>query len=470
MAIQFPEFNRISFDEANPLLMGIGRGQQLMQNFMQFPQDLRAKILANQIAQVQAQYAQPMAEQGLIKETQANQYNPRIWESEIGQRNAESALNREKAKYYGPDIQSQMAYRAAESGKLGKETEWYDREAAARNAFNNAQAQKAEADARINQAKVDFFNKRFASNQGNDSYAAGEQVSQQPSNQSQGYGAPSQQPVGNFGISIPTPTNDDIANKMFFGMDTYTDKQKQAYANIDNQNKEYMKEITNSVSAANQSQKAKQAVANFNNAMDKAHLTGPYWGTTPSSGWRTGLHPFTDLTYDQIADNAAANVIPGAMAEIKEAMGQGKFSVVDMQAAQKMKFDRTLTTDARANVTNFMNGVLTRMDEKPKFYQTVYSGKNVDKQTADLLWQNYQQSFPVYNDKGEYQESNMNNWPLYTTPKAIASVQATGAYKPSAAEMNTFMMNVPDKNGVYHIMPVKKGQVETFFRKGAKPI
>lgn len=90
MGIQFPDFQRISFDEANPMLVGAERGQKFMQNAIQFPQDMQTKILANQIAQVQAKYADPMAKEGLTAAQQANQWNPKIWGSEIGLRGAQA--------------------------------------------------------------------------------------------------------------------------------------------------------------------------------------------------------------------------------------------------------------------------------------------------------------------------------------------------------------------------------------------
>lgn len=90
MPIQFPDFGRISYDEANPLFKGMEQGQKLTQGFMQFPQDMQAKILANQIAQVQAKYAEPMAKEGLTAAQQQNQFNPRIWNSEIGLRGAQA--------------------------------------------------------------------------------------------------------------------------------------------------------------------------------------------------------------------------------------------------------------------------------------------------------------------------------------------------------------------------------------------
>jgi|GEM_PF-3512353 hypothetical protein len=91
MPIQFPDFQRISFDEANPWLVGAERGQKLTQSGMMFPQELQAKILANQIAQVQAKYAEPNAAAALKTAQQHNIFDPRIWESEIGLRGSQSS-------------------------------------------------------------------------------------------------------------------------------------------------------------------------------------------------------------------------------------------------------------------------------------------------------------------------------------------------------------------------------------------
>lgn len=101
MPIQFPDFQRLSFDEANPFLVGAERGQKFTQNLLQFPQDLRAKMLANQIAAVQAKYAEPLTQADLEK---AKLYN----------------------QYYGKDIESQIGLRGAQAGNLGAETRKID--------------------------------------------------------------------------------------------------------------------------------------------------------------------------------------------------------------------------------------------------------------------------------------------------------------------------------------------------------
>jgi len=162
MPIQFPDFNRISFDEANPLLTGMSRGQQLMQNFMQFPQELRAKMWANQIAQVQAQYAQPMAEQGLLQAKQKTEYDPKIWESEIGLRGAQTGLTNQQSKYYAPNIQSEIALRQAQTQGVPSEI-----------ALRQAQAQQAQQEANITQMKGNYFKNRLMGNSSQGNMPAG---------------------------------------------------------------------------------------------------------------------------------------------------------------------------------------------------------------------------------------------------------------------------------------------------------
>lgn len=98
MPLQFPDFQRIGFDEANPWLQGAARGQKLMQSGMMFPQDLQSKILANQIAQVQAKYIEPITQAELQKSQLLN-------------------------KWYGKDMASQLDLRSAQSKNLGAEAQ-----------------------------------------------------------------------------------------------------------------------------------------------------------------------------------------------------------------------------------------------------------------------------------------------------------------------------------------------------------
>jgi hypothetical protein len=468
MPIQFPDFQRISFDEANPWLVGAERGQKLAQSSMMFPQDMQAKMLANQIAQVQAKYAEPMAQQSLTAAQLSNKWNPKIWQSEIG-------------------------LRGAQAGKLGKETQWYDKEAQARVNLEGAQTAGLNAEAGMNKLKLDFLKSTLQpqSNQGGSSSPAGggdmSGGAGMPSNAGSasapsagsGYSTPSiQSPASNtiYGIDTPTLTKQDIANKMLMGIDTFTPRMENAKKQQQDQYSQYQKTLSETIQEANSAQKAKQVLAMFNNAMDNTGMKGPYWGSTPSEGWRTTYHPADSVKNAQIADNAVSNLLPGAITELREAMKSGQFSVADLNAASRMKVSRTMDNDTRRTQTQWLNGIYDRFDEKAKFYSSMGNPRTgAQKANADMLWEQYQREFPLIKEKFDkngnpigvdYQGTSLGNWPLYTTPRAIASIQATGTYKPSAAERNTFMMQLPSGE----VVPIKKGKVESAFRKGARPL
>jgi hypothetical protein len=460
MAIQFPDFQRISFDEANPMLVGMERGQKLGQSAMMFPQDMQAKILANQIAAVQAKYAEPMAGQALTKAQQENQWNPKIWQSEIG-------------------------LRGAQTGLANQQTQWYGKKTASDIALQNAQTQQASIEAQQNLLKLNYLKAQLGQNGQTGAAAAGGgggmgQPGMQPTGgsspamgggaatQPQGMQAPAS-PNGIYGIQTPQLTQADIFNKMMLGMDTFTPKMENAKKQQQDQYDQFQKGLASSIQEANAANSMNQAISVFNQAMDKSFYKGSRLGHAPSSGF---LSPPGDLSPEQTADRSALQMLPSAIETLKDAMGSARFSNLDMNMASKMKFDRTMTDDARATQTQWVNGVNDRIMEKSKFLSTLGNPQSGAKKTdADLLWSAYQQDFPLISSDGKsYQGSNLGNWPLYTTPKAIASIQATGTYSPSKSEKNVFMMNVPDGKGGYVQMPIKKGKVESAFRKGAKPL
>ena len=91
---------------AYDLMKALSSGQQFGQKQQMFPEELREAQLLNAIKKVQAQYAEPNAKQALIKAQQENEWNPQIWKSEIGLRNAQ-------VPYYGAQtnkINAEMPY------------------------------------------------------------------------------------------------------------------------------------------------------------------------------------------------------------------------------------------------------------------------------------------------------------------------------------------------------------------------
>lgn len=94
MPIQPISFPMLSFEQANPSLVGAKYGQEMAQSGLKFPLEQEARRLANAIAAVNAQYAEPLKMEELEK---AQLYN----------------------QYYGPDIESQMGLRSAQAGLAG---------------------------------------------------------------------------------------------------------------------------------------------------------------------------------------------------------------------------------------------------------------------------------------------------------------------------------------------------------------
>jgi hypothetical protein len=101
------------------LMKALSSGQQYGQKQQMFPQDLQKAMLANALQQYKVQ-----------QEGDRSQYYPRLnlaetlkAEAEPREMNARTGLYGQQAKYYGRDIESQMALRAAQGGLAGSETE-----------------------------------------------------------------------------------------------------------------------------------------------------------------------------------------------------------------------------------------------------------------------------------------------------------------------------------------------------------
>jgi hypothetical protein len=429
------------------LMAALTAGQQFGQSQRMFPEKLQEAQLLNALKQVQAKYAEPMAQQNLLK---AQQYN----------------------EMYKPDIQSQIGLRGAQAGKLGKETEWYDREAAAKIAEQQALAGMHGADAQKTALIVNELKKRLGQ-QGQDiggQAAQGQAAQGQAQAQSQvPSSSTAQQTSSMYGIDTPALTNDDIINKMVFGTDTYQPKIENAKKQQEDQYNTFNKKLLTSVKGANAANNLDQAISVFNNAMDRSTYKGSRLGNVPSSGWLTP--PFSNMSPEQEADRASAQMLPDAIATLKASMGAAQFSNLDMMQAGKMKFDRTMDDDARQLQTKWVNAVNSRSKEEAKFYQVLSDPHmGVTAQQADMLWRSYQDNMPLIGKDSKGNDTvnfdNLGNWPLYTTPKAINSIKSNGVYTPSPSEKNTYMMKYPDGK----ILPVKKGQLEIAFQKGARPL
>jgi hypothetical protein len=413
--------------------------------------DLLKNAMAAYQTGVKSRYAQPMAEQGLVKAVQENQWNPKIWQSEIGLRGSQSGLYNQEAKWWGPKSQAEISLQEAQAKNYGSQ-------------------------AGMNQLKLDYLRKMLegGNNQsvegGSSPGSIGGNGSNVSSSSTQAtMNEPSSTKPSNsvYGIDTPQPSQQDIVNKMLLGVDTFTPKMENAKNQQQAEYKAFQEGLTESVKEANSANNMNQAIKIFNNAMDASSYKGPFKGMMPSSGWETAIF---DVKNEQQADRAALQMLPAAMTTLRDAMGNARFSNLDTNYAAKMKFDRTMSDETRDTQTKWIGAINDRMQEKPKFYSVLGNPKSgAQKTQADALWQEYQNQFPLIAKDGQsVLNSNLHNWPLYTTPKAVESIRRTGTYTPTASEKNTFMMAIPDGQGNYVVAPVKKGKVESAIRKGAK--
>lgn len=446
MALQLPDFKRISFDEANPFLTGFGKGQNLVQSNTKFPVDLQQAILNNKL------------------KGQEFEWNPKIWESNIGLQGAQAGLaqsttgmNNLKLNYLRQILSGQGGGSQGSSQGVGGGSDSgysYDSNG------NNVVASQADIDnvAQNGNASGAGLNAGAVANPSAKSIGAGS--GQQQVAQGQSF----------YGVEIPQPTQSDILNGQLLGIDTFGARRDNAKSQIQDQYTQYQEGIKDAIQEANAATNLNQAMSVFNNAMDKSLYKGQRFGHVESSGYFSP--PFQDMSPEQEADRAALQMMPAAIETLKGAMGNARFSNLDMSMASKMKFDRTMNDETRRLQTQWVGGVNNRMQERAKFMQMMGNPRSgAMKSQADQLWAQYQQDFPLISKDGKtFQGSNLGNWPLYTTPKAIAAIKANGTYTPSAGEKNVFMMQVPDGHGGYQVMPIKKGKVESAFKKGARPL
>ena len=454
------------------IITALSKGMDLGQNARLYPQQLRAAQLTNQLAQIKNQYAQPMAQQDLLKAQLANQY-------------------------YGQNIQSQIGLRNAQQQEAMQQAQWLGPQAQAEIGLQGANAQSLQTTNRMNQLKLAYLQQALgmgapSAGPDNPTFNPGSMNSTQPYSQYQGsdsndqdtqqnsdqqipqqpYQQQAQQPSQNsmYGIETPQMTPEDIKNNMLFGSNSYQAKLENAKAQQQDQYKLYQKDMEDATAAANELNQMNQLYHVFNNAMDKSTYKGQILGYYPSSGiWSEG----GNLAPEQIADQASALMTPSKMGLLTEAMKKGSFTNKDMEVAKKLAASRTMNDDTRKFQSDFFGGSAQRMNERAKFVNLMQNPyMNVKNQDMNALWANYQRDFPMIDDNGKFAERNMNKWAYYATPQAIQSIQRTGNYTPSKQTLKTEMMSFPPDlhHASWWVAPVPQNRIAHAIRRGAKTL
>ncbi len=379
-----PQFQPLSADQG--FLGGLGRGQEFVQNLLKFPQEQEARKLMNAIQAVNAKYAEPMAQGNLTKLNLENEWNPKRWASEIG-------------------------LQGAQAGRLSKETQWYDKEAEAKIAAQKSLAGYHDAQAQ----KETMLLKQYMEAMNGNPQAA-QQIESQNASSS---GIPESNFIGNYGIPLPKPDREDIVNKNLFGMDTYSEKLKNAMQQREFEQKAYQEKLQNVNKAAADTSTFNRLLDSYNYWMDQGIATGPLGHYLPKFG-----------TASQSVKNITAQMSAEGIQQVRQDMDSARFAVIDTKIALERKPDINWDAGTRKFYTEFQKGVHDRIQQQAQFYN-VASAMKIPKEYADALWSNYQNQYPISNQAGNHViKHEPDLWRKFLTPEAIESVNKKGSYTP----------------------------------------
>jgi hypothetical protein len=418
MAIRYPDFQPMNLEQAAPF----GKAYQQMAE-AQLSQMQRAKIGE------ELPYVGKQAEADLFKTQLANEWYPKIQQSEIGLRGAQAQEASALAGLHGTEAQQKALI-----------LKWTRKKLEAAGIPSAGQMSEG----------TGFYGSPTIAAPTTINVEGGTSAQTRPTSMQPQEPSSTEIPVGRtntsmYGIPNQSPTADDVMNKLAFGADTFTPRNENTIKQQQDQYKGFQDIISSSSQASIAAKSADQALDVFNNAMDRATYRGSKLGGFPSTGLVTVGQ---NMSPEQEADRAALKMLPAAITELKTAMGQANFSNLDMRQSQQMKFDRTMDDETRRLNTAWTKAVHQRLDEQPKFYSMIGNpASGATKADADLLWKEYQNQFPIIGTDEKGRESikytNLNKWLFFATPKAIDSIKKTGSYKPSAAEMKNTWMQLP---------------------------
>ncbi len=434
MPIQAMQFQPLSFEQANPLITGAKAGSDLYKSFA----DTLSTELANRIQKSKAAVAPQMA-QAELEQAQAL---PGLTRAQTSQASAQAGLTGQESKWYGDKAKAEIALQNAEAGLYGTNAEQkalmlrvlkqkMEAMQGQGGQGNQGAAPQGQGNMSTPSANSAFSNpNQGAASSANGANGASPSMGVQPSSPAsqtqQGQGqAPAQQTQAKnsfYGVESPEPSVDDIANKMFFGMDTFTPKMENAKAQQQGQYGAYQKEVESANKAAQEAVDTSRLLSQYNYWMDQATLSGSVGGKLPAMG-----------TASQSVNNIVNQLGLGAIEQVRNAMGSAKFAVADLNVALGMKPSREWNQGTRQFYTNFANAVNKRLQERAQFYTVAGSNPRLDlpKQDADALWTAYQNKYPISNKNGDkVLTQNLNHWQDFLSPRAVRSIKEKGTYSP----------------------------------------
>lgn len=233
--------------------------------------------------------------------------------------------------------------------------------------------------------------------------------------------APQTNPNATYGIEAPKPSKEDMANKVFFGIDSFGPKQQVYTQKVEQQNKDFLAKAIQYNQEYQDSTNQVQLMNKLNYHLDQAPESGVIGGHLPAISSNA-----------QMAENIISEFSKSGLASVRNAMDSARFSNLDTNIALKLKPQRTWNKGAREQYTDFLKSVQNRLGQRAQFYNYLRGNPQLgaDTATADALWSMYQEQMPVTIQKkgGGYEFNNKSKWQEYASPQAIQEVKQKGYY------------------------------------------
>jgi hypothetical protein len=443
MGFQPMYFQPETFAQANPVLTGYEAAQQM-----------RANQYNNQIAAAKAQYAQPMAAQGLQQAILNNQVLGATAQYAMPNANLNNQILQNTANYAPQVSQANIANTNAQSGYYGANAGYMGAQANVINQTLPYKVQQAQGAVYTDPILSRLYQLTQANRTGtiNPSLLRNVGMSAQPINQTSNQTSPQSTPDLNSYIapsSSPLPTN-QILPQNAYGAPLQTpvtpQTAPQAYNGNGMQNwalfgspynpiemqqlesgaktagstgvTQWNSTLNDAQTDSNLGYQLQNFATQFQNGYKNSTYTGPVEGRLPSSGYMSGLVP-GNLTNEQITDNASQN----AAALVAKLIAGGRVTNYEMQYMNTLKPNRSMTPAAAQMTSDFLIQRAKQMQQYPSFLNAAQK-QGIDVHTAQVLWNSYRNQRPVYNFQTNSPNTQFDGtWRQYLNPQAVYSAQ-----------------------------------------------
>jgi hypothetical protein len=191
----------------------------------------------------------------------------------------------------------------------------------------------------------------------------------------------------------------------------------------------YNSALGNASESAGDATQMTNLIDEFNNAYKASSFKGARLGSTASSGWLAP--PFADMSKEQVADSAAQNM----QQLVLKLMKTNRLTNYELKFAGGLKLNRSMTPETVQQVGDFLKAKSNRIKEEQPFL-TAARDKGVDVQTAQTLWNLYNNQRQVYDfDNHRVNSDSLGTWKSYLSNDAVNSVRSGNPFVPDMGNL-----------------------------------